>query len=229
MVTAICDHAYQSGLPNKDLQSIIELAREPTTLDQSSITTLIKSLYPAQKIPSYSVSLIVAALGSSEKKPSAATQNLLLWWLGVVRTALEEWNVLEKLYAVLFNLLDMLTIRSSLCRILCLITRRKHVKPWRIHRLHELSQGASNDQGLNAVLKVYQNFHPDVIVPQGKSMEIFKGLDKEWIARLNAIQQQNEFDVDTASNFEIIAQGNKRRKTDIIPRLQTRQIHEVCA
>lgn len=94
--------------------------------------------------------------------------------------------------------------------------------------MHELSQSASNDQGLNAVLKVYQNFYPDVIVPQGKSMEIFKGLDKEWIARLNVIQEQNQFEVATASSFEIIAQGNKRRKTDIIPRLQTRRVHEVC-
>lgn len=118
LINTVCDYAYQYGLPNTGLAILLDIVRKPNSFDQTSLTTLIKGLYPAEKVLSESVCKVVAALGQGQQKPSAATQNLLLWWLLSVRSSLEEWAILEKLYAVLFNLLDMISIRYSAISLL---------------------------------------------------------------------------------------------------------------
>lgn len=82
-----------------------------TELDQSSATILIKNLYPAGKVPSEAVCAIVASLGHAKKKPSSSTQAALLRWLSAIHGVLEDHSILTQFYAVLFNLLDMITIR----------------------------------------------------------------------------------------------------------------------
>ena len=82
-----------------------------TLLDQTTITTLIKNLYPAQRIPGDVVIAVVGALGQGEGKPSPGTQDSLVKWLMTVHEIIEDPNVLSRLYGVLFGMLDMISIR----------------------------------------------------------------------------------------------------------------------
>lgn len=84
-----------------------------TLLDQTSITTLIKNLYPSQLIPADVVVTIVGALGQGHGKPSAATQNLLVKWLLTVYEIIGDTNAISRLYGVLFGMLDMISIRCA--------------------------------------------------------------------------------------------------------------------
>ena len=59
IVDQICDHAYQFGLPDAELLRLVELVTTGTELDQSNITTLIKSFYPTGKVSSTIVTRIV--------------------------------------------------------------------------------------------------------------------------------------------------------------------------
>ena len=77
------------------------------------MTTLVKNLYPAQRVSSDIVVTIVAALGQSKGKPSAATQDLLVKWLTSVHQITQDANILSRLYSVLFGMLDMMTIRCA--------------------------------------------------------------------------------------------------------------------
>ena len=111
IVNSICAQAYERGLPNEQLGKILTLLPSHNHLDQGSLTTLIKGLFPAERVSSTFICGIVASLGQGYDKPSTATQGLLLRWIILVYDVLEDLATLQKLYSVLFNLLDMLSIR----------------------------------------------------------------------------------------------------------------------
>lgn len=111
MVDVICRHAFQHGLDEDALQEIVQLVSVKTHLDQTSVTTLIKNLYPARAVPSDVVVTIVGALGQGKGKPSPSSQESLVKWLTTVYDILEDPNVLSRLYGVLFGMLDMISIR----------------------------------------------------------------------------------------------------------------------
>jgi centromere protein I len=111
VVDVICKHAFESGLDEDALRAVVQLACVKTNLDQSTITTLVKNLYPAQRVPTDVIVTIVGALGQGKGKPSPATQDSLVKWLAAVHSILEDPTVLSRLYGVLFGMLDMFSIR----------------------------------------------------------------------------------------------------------------------
>ena len=82
-----------------------------TELDQSSATTLLRNLYPQGKVANDAVLLAVGALGPGQARPPAATQAGLVRWLGAVQGVMAEPEFLVRVYGVLFNLLDMVSLR----------------------------------------------------------------------------------------------------------------------
>jgi centromere protein I len=152
VVDVICRYASEDGLDEDALRAVVQLAAVKTSLDQTSVTTLVKNLYPALRVPDDVVITVVGALGQGRGKPSPSTQDSLVKWLTTVHEVTENPSVLSCLYGVLFGMLDMISIRyvlyksnpleqfaefsrTSLCHLLSLITRRKHVKPFRIQQL----------------------------------------------------------------------------------------------
>lgn len=113
LCNSICDYAYDRGLPSSVLAVLVELLTSKTTLDQSNMTSLIKNLYPAERVSSHLVLLVVSCLGQGRRKPSAATQATLLQWLYNVYHVLEEPTILSQLYSVLFGLLNLFNIRYA--------------------------------------------------------------------------------------------------------------------
>lgn len=111
---------------------LISLVTQPRYLDQASLAAIIRNLYPATRVPSDAVLEVIGCLGHGQLKPSLTVQSHLLRWLVMVYHVLEEPEALSRAYAVLFNLLDTAAIRPQLCHVLALITRRKHVRPYRI-------------------------------------------------------------------------------------------------
>lgn len=111
MVDVICRHAFQHGLDEDALTEIVHLVSVKTYLDQTSVTTLIKNLYPSSRVSSNVVVTIVGALGQGKGKPSPSSQDGLVKWLTTVYDILKDTNVLSRLYGVLFGMLDMISIR----------------------------------------------------------------------------------------------------------------------
>jgi hypothetical protein len=54
---------------------------------------------------------VVGCLGNGVHRPGAGVQAGLLRWLVMVYNVLEDYEMLSRLYGVLFNLLDMMTLR----------------------------------------------------------------------------------------------------------------------
>ena len=110
-VDEICEHAYQFGFYDAELQRIIAIVTTKTELDQTTVTTLIKYLYPANRVSPEVLISVINCLGKAKKKPSASVQTALVRWVIAVHDVLEDHNILSRFYSTLFNLLDMLSIR----------------------------------------------------------------------------------------------------------------------
>ncbi|ORY17972.1 Mis6-domain-containing protein [Clohesyomyces aquaticus] len=227
VVDAICQHAYDHGLDEDTLQTLVQIITRKTDLDQTSVTTLTKNLYPAQYVSEDVVVTIVGALGQGRGKPSLGTQNALVKWLTTVYDIIGDPGALSRLYGVLFGMLDMISIRTSLCHLLSLITRRKHVKPFRIQQLLELSRGLGNEPALQNLLRIYKDYYPDIILGStATSKNSYPGRpDPEWRARIVAVQEAgartNESLSEKHNGFRVLRKGPKRSKTSVIPEVHT--------
>lgn len=178
------------------------------------------------------VTQVVCCLGPSKNKPTPATQALLLRWLLLVYDFLEDRAHLSKLYAVLFNYLDMISLRKPLCHLLSLITRRKHVKPFRIQALMELLRNTGGEEKeLICLLRIFKNYYPDIIIGDlgsRKSDLVFKHPDPEWSTHARHLQDTNVERSRAAqqSTFQVVHRGLvKRSKAEIVvPDVQTSRV-----
>ncbi|KAH8695101.1 Mis6 domain protein [Talaromyces proteolyticus] len=231
LVGDIASDAYDIGIPSDALEQLIDVLTKPNNLDQATTTTLIKNLYAQERVSSIIVTKVIGGLGPGKTKPSLATQALLVRWLLLVYECLEDQSYLSKLYSVLFNLLDMISLRRPLCHLLSLITRRRHVKPFRIQAVMELLRNAGDDEKeLTGLLRVFKNYYPDIIVGEvGRLKFFFKHPDPEWTAKLKQIQhrtrERSQF-MTGSSTFQVVRRGGfKRSKVEtIIPEIQTSRV-----
>ncbi|KAE8148475.1 Mis6 domain protein [Aspergillus avenaceus] len=234
LAKTIATHSYEGGLPQAHLERLVKILTARTHLDQGTTTTLIKNLYPVEGVPSKLVTQVVCCLGPNKNKPTPATQSLLLRWLIMVHEFLTDKSHLSKLYAVLFNYLDMISLRKPLCHLLSLITRRKHVKPFRIQALMELVVNAGGDEReLITLLKVFKNYCPDVIVGDpgfsGRKGLFFKHPDPEWSDHVKHLQDTNLERMQQTTqpaSFQAIRRGaSKRTKLEVlVPSVQTSRV-----
>lgn len=216
------------------LTRLLKILTTKNNLDQGTVTTLIKNLYPQERILSKNVTSVVCCLGPSKNKPTPATQALLLRWLILSYDMLRERAHLAKLYAVLFNHLDMISLRKPLCHLLSLITRRKHVKPFRIQALMELIQISGGDEKeLITLLKMFKNYYPEIILGElgrGRNALFFKHPDPEWSGHAKLLQDQSieRAKAISASTFQVVHRGAvKRTRIEVvIPPLQTSRVSD---
>ncbi|GJC93393.1 MIS6 domain-containing protein [Colletotrichum higginsianum] len=138
-VEKIAASAYDSGLLPEPLSELIDLLTRPNHLDQASLNTLVKNLYPATRLSSDAVLRVVGCLGHGELKPSLVLQSNILKWLIMVYHVIEKPAILSQAYAVLFNLLDTAAIRLN------------------------LSRSTGNDPALTGLLRVYKDYYPEII------------------------------------------------------------------
>jgi centromere protein I len=93
------------------LEQLVNVIATKNELDQTSVTNLLRNLYPAERVSSIILLKAVNSLGQSQNKPSAATQAGLVKWISAVHEFLVEPELLLRLYSVFFNLLDITSLR----------------------------------------------------------------------------------------------------------------------
>ncbi|KAI1754469.1 Mis6-domain-containing protein [Xylaria castorea] len=183
--------AYDQGLLPADLSELIDLVTTPNFLDQASLVTIIKNLYPATSVSGDLIIKVVGCLGHGKLKPSLTIQAALLKWLIMVQHVTENRTCFLQAYPVLFNLLDTAALRTYACHLLALITRRRHVRPHRIQTLLLLSRQTGSDPSLTGLLRVYKDYYPEIIVGdavRGKA-STFNHPDSQWRERLDEIRR----------------------------------------
>ncbi|KAI1138911.1 Mis6-domain-containing protein [Hypoxylon sp. FL0543] len=189
-VERLASLSYDQGLLPEDLSQLIDLVTTPSFLDQASLGNIIRNLYPATTVSVDLVTRVVGSLGHGKLKPSLAIQGALLKWLVMIYHVIDNQTILSRAYSVLFNLLDTAAIRKQLCHLLALITRRRHVRPYRIQSLLSLSRQTGNDPAVTGLLRVFKDYYPEIIVGEATRAKAstFKHPDPQWRERLDEIQ-----------------------------------------
>ncbi|KAI0849903.1 Mis6-domain-containing protein [Daldinia vernicosa] len=190
-VEKLASLSYEQGLLPDDLGQLIDLVTTPSFLDQASLGNLIRNFYPVATVDIELVVKIIGCLGHGKLKPSLNIQGALLRWLVMIHHIIENQAILSRAYSVLFNLLETAAIRKQLCHLLALITRRRHVRPYRIQSLLSLSRQTGNDPAVTGLLRVYKDYYPEIIVGEATRAKAsaFKHPDPQWRERLDEIQQ----------------------------------------
>ncbi|RYP29675.1 hypothetical protein DL767_006627 [Monosporascus sp. MG133] len=183
--------SYDRGVLPAELNDLIDLVTTPNHLDQASLASIVRNLYPASTVSDDVITKVVGSIGHGRPKPSLAIQGGLLRWLVMIYHIIQSQGALARGYSVLFSLLDTAAIRPQLCHLLALITRRKHVKPYRIQSLLSLARQTGNDPALTGLLRVFKDYYPEIIVGEAtrSKASAFNYPDPEWRERLDAIQQ----------------------------------------
>ncbi|KAK2747098.1 hypothetical protein FQN57_002353 [Myotisia sp. PD_48] len=225
LAEAIADSAHERGLTTELLGRIISVIVKSKHLDQTTVTSIIKNLYPSERVPSRIISRIICSLGPTKTKPSPATQSLLLRWILLVYDSLEDESFLSRAYNVFFDNLEMISLRRPLCHLLSLITRRKHVKPYRIAALMELIRNMGGDEReLWGLLRVFKSYYPDIILddtslPTRRANYFFKHPDQEWTKHMKVLQEKTASNarLPTREKFQIVRRdGVKRTRVEIV-------------
>lgn len=228
--------AYEDGLSPGAIDEIIDLITLPNELDQASIAALIKNLFPSSRVADKTAIKAIGALGHGQSRASFTVQTLLLKWLVMIHDVLESQKLVSQAYSFLFNLLDTIAIRAPLCHLLSLITRRRHVRPFRIQMLLELARKVGNEPALVGLIRVYKDYYPDVIVGEitASRASVFTHPNPEWKERLSQIQeahaQRNQDQSKTRQEaFRVVRRGIngvKRSRVSAVPEVHTSQAQE---
>ncbi|KAI0398199.1 Mis6-domain-containing protein [Xylariaceae sp. FL0594] len=192
-VDRLASLAYDQGLLPTDLSRLIELITTPSFLDQASLASIVRNLYPATTVSGDLIIRVIGSLGHGKLKPSFTVQAALLKWLIMIQHVVESQTPFIQAYPVLFNLLDTASLRAYACHLLALITRRRHVRPHRIQSLLLLSRQTGGDPAITGLLRVYKDYYPEIIVgdaTRGKA-SAFKYPDPQWRERLEEIRQDH--------------------------------------
>ncbi|KUI71262.1 Centromere protein I [Cytospora mali] len=234
-VAELTSVAYNQGVLPEELIQLIDLLTAPSCLDQASLNSIIRNLYPVGKVPEDVILKIVGSLGVGELRPALTLQSSLLQWIMLVYHVLDTkaQAILSRAYSVLFNLLDVSATRPQLFHLLAIITRRVHVQHYRIQALLNLSrQTGGNDRHLQGLLRVYRNYYPEIIVGNTGKGSAFKLPDPEWKERLSVIQKMHREQQssvqgprDGFKTSQQLLHGSRGVKA-LIPPVQTSNAHE---
>ncbi|PWN39327.1 hypothetical protein IE81DRAFT_34415 [Ceraceosorus guamensis] len=132
---------------------------------------------------------------------------------------------LARAYGVLFHFLDYSIPRPHLCALLSALTRRAHVKPYRITKLQALRALHPTDVALASLLATYGTFVPSLLFASlppsvalsGGLLAPLKHPDTSWLER---VSRTHTFDPSgegsesrrEESREEALARGRKRAK-----------------
>ncbi|RBR14072.1 hypothetical protein FVER53590_07997 [Fusarium verticillioides] len=232
-IASLTSLSYEWGLLPETLDDLIILVTTPNHLDQASQAAIIRNLYPVAPISRKSVLQVISCLGHGSLKPSLTLQAALLKWLITVHHTLESPETLSQTYSVLFNLLDTAATRPNLSHLLALITRRKHVQPFRIQTLLSLSRQTGHDPSLIGLLRVFKDYYPEVIVGdavRGKASS-FKHPDPQWRTRLDEIQDAHFHQTEKGTlrprdGFRVHRAIGRSTKNRMIPVVHTSYVSE---
>ncbi|OLL25768.1 Centromere protein I [Neolecta irregularis DAH-3] len=165
--------ALDRGVSLVFLSAVIAILTDSHSFDPASVARILALLLPRSAV-------------------APRVLPALLKYAVMVYPLIEDHAQADLCYNILFHFLDYVTLRTHICHLLHLMTRRHHVKLHRIRKLQELQEFAVLDRPLNALFALYKEYYPDLIllrISRSKST-IFTHPDPEWLKRAQAIIQR---------------------------------------
>ncbi|PWY98276.1 hypothetical protein BCV70DRAFT_36486 [Testicularia cyperi] len=162
------DVAKQAGMPMEvDTDEGSSLGPPRLKVDSKVQAAALKLLCVLFESPSLPLSMAADLYTDEESQiERAAHYSAVVGNLPSTYLSTAARTVLDKSYAILFHYIDYQTIRPHLCYLLCRLTKRRHVRHYRITKLVALRASSAPETGLSALLSMFANFYPDLLFPE---------------------------------------------------------------
>ncbi|ORY92370.1 Mis6-domain-containing protein [Syncephalastrum racemosum] len=223
------------GLNRNQLVTLFELVVSDK-LGAKAYNTLVGHMLPRGTVPEELVIRIFGMVPCREHAPRLVAR--LLNWVITVYDVLDSRDRIVRLYGVLMHYLDMEGIRSQLCHLLYFMTKRVHVKPYRVSRIYNLIHRVGPARELCGLLQTYKEYIPSIIVPDAaagtKSKLVFQSpfpSMMDTIVQIRALwdnevendqmMMMHKPELDTSNTNERRKKRRKQEKTFTIPSTAT--------
>ncbi|CAO3599492.1 unnamed protein product [Absidia cylindrospora] len=133
------------------------------TTPRIAITHHVALLLPRTTVPAKHILYIYGNLSCRRCDP--LVMQALLKWVLAIYNVIDGKELMNKMYCVLFHYLNMELLRPELCHLLFMMTKKVHVKPYRVRILLDLVEKLEPEAGLRALIKLYQSCDPAIVIP----------------------------------------------------------------
>uniref|UniRef100_A0A8D1D0L1 Centromere protein I n=2 Tax=Sus scrofa TaxID=9823 RepID=A0A8D1D0L1_PIG len=183
--------AWKSGLAPEGIDILLNVALSGK-FGSAVNTRIFKCLIPATLISENSVVKAVSWLCVG--KCSGSTKILFYRWLVAMFDFIDHKEQINLLYGFFFASLQDDSMCPYVCHLLCLLTKKENVKPFRVRKLLDLQVKMGMQPHLQALLSLYKFFVPTLIsvsLPMRKKI-FFKNSENLWKTALLALRQRNQ-------------------------------------
>ncbi|KAM9329485.1 centromere protein I [Gastrophryne carolinensis] len=149
-----------TGLPTDAVIVLLRLALSGHLAEAGNVR-ILKCLVPASDIPEETLMAAVSLFTSG--RSSSRTQVFFLQWLISVFDLIPSKESLSCLYNFFFCLLPDDRLCPSLCHLLYLLTKREHVRAYRVRSLLELQSRKGLQPHILGLLSIYKVFCPELV------------------------------------------------------------------
>lgn len=152
--------AWKSGLAPEGIDILLNVALSGK-FGSAVNTRIFKCLIPATLISENSVVKAVSWLCVG--KCSGSTKILFYRWLVAMFDFIDHKEQINLLYGFFFASLQDDSMCPYVCHLLCLLTKKENVKPFRVRKLLDLQVKMGMQPHLQALLSLYKFFVPTLI------------------------------------------------------------------
>ncbi|KAM3912404.1 centromere protein I [Leptodactylus fuscus] len=181
------------GIPPEGVDILLRLALSGNLVEHVS-TRILKCLIPATELQQDCVVAAVSLFCTG--RSTTSTRILFIRWLISVFDLISCKDVLSSLYNFFFCLLPDDKLCPTLCHLLYLLTRKEHVKAYRVRSLLDLQSKKGLQPHILGLLSIYKVFCPELVslsLPSRLKM-YFKESNLLFKSELKAIARSNSGD-----------------------------------
>lgn len=177
--------AAEKGLCPDHIDQLVDVIGS-SKLPKNINHRLIRSLIPSSVVSAMSVVKSVSWMNTDNI--AADTKALFLRWILVVFNHIDSKDILHRLYSFLFLFINYSAMRSHLCHLLYLLTRREDVKSFRIQVLLKIHKSSPQPHVLG-LLSIYKLYCPHLVaISIVRSRKVFfPQLDRVWSAKVRKV------------------------------------------
>uniref|UniRef100_A0A8C3X1Y9 Centromere protein I n=1 Tax=Catagonus wagneri TaxID=51154 RepID=A0A8C3X1Y9_9CETA len=183
--------AWKSGLAPEGIDILLNVALSGK-FGSAVNTRIFKCMIPVTLISEDSVVKAVSWLCVG--KCSGSTKVLFYRWLVAMFDFIDHKEQINLLYGFFFASLQDDALCPYVCHLLCLLTKKENVKPFRVRKLLDLQVKMGMQTHLQALLSLYKFFVPTLIsvsLPMRRKV-FFKNSENLWKTALLAVRQRNQ-------------------------------------
>jgi hypothetical protein len=181
-------YAIQFGVGGSALAQLSSVIAD-ASLDDKTLIKLIWCMLPRASVPAAIVFELLGCLGCLTLD---VRTHLLKWF--VLCSDVVPTSALGTCYPCVWHWLDWECCRPFVCHLLCRITTRPHVKPFRVRGLLAAHRKYGDEPWLLHLLRTFKTFCSNIVLPSAAHLGRFKynapikATDKRWRGHLERLQ-----------------------------------------